>query len=568
MEPRPWHRHYDPGVPPSIDAEPVSVPELLRRTAQRFGRHDALRFRNARLTWTELDLAVDRFAAALVGLGVTRGTRVAIQLPNLPQTIIAFLGTLRARGVAVMTNPLAMPPEIERQWTDAGCEVGIVADFLWEKIAPLQPRLPVREWIVASIPEYLPFPVRQIAPFMLRRATPPLVADVPRAANVHRFRAFLDEGPASANGASRAAPLPALDDLAALQYTGGTTGVSKGAALTHGNFAAQAQQLAAWMPELVPGEEVFLAALPFFHVFGLTVALILPVGLGATMIVEPNPREVSRLIDAVNRHHVTIFPIVPALVHSIASHDHAGRLQVRSIKLCVSGSAPLAEDTLRRFEEMTGGRIVEGYGLTEASPVTHVNPSRGPRKINHIGLPLPDTDCRIVSMDDGRTEMPVGVEGELLIRGPQVMRGYWNRPEETGGALRDGWLHTGDLAIVDAEGYFRIVGRKKDMIVVGGYKVYPDEVDRALAEHPDVVESATIGVPDERRGEIVKSFVVLRGGATTTVDTLRVFCRERLAAYKIPREIELREALPKSSVLKILRRELLDEEMRRRPASA
>jgi long-chain acyl-CoA synthetase len=564
MEPRPWHRHYDPGVPPSIEEEPVSVPELLRRTAQRFGRRDAIRFRNARLTWAELDLAVDRFAGSLARLGVARGTRVAIQLPNLPQTVIAFLGTLRARGVAVMTNPLAMPPEIERQWTDAGCEVGVVADFLWEKVAARQSRLPVRRWVVASIPEYLPFPLRQVAPFVLRRATPPLVADVPRAPNIRRFRALAAAG--SDDGRPLAAPLPALSDPAALQYTGGTTGVSKGAVLTHGNLAAQAQQLAAWMPELVPGEEVFLAALPFFHVFGLTVALVLPVALGATMIVEPNPRDVGRLIDAVSRHRVTIFPIVPALAHSIASHERAKRLEVRSIKLCVSGSAPLSEDTLRRFEEITGGRIVEGYGLTEASPVTHVNPARGLRKISHIGLPLPDTDCRLVSIEDGETEVPPGVEGELLLRGPQVMQGYWNRPEETAEALHDGWLRTGDLAVVDDEGYFRIVGRKKDMIVVGGYKVYPDEVDRALAEHPDVLEAATIGVPDARRGEIVKSFVVVRDGAAADADLLKEFCRERLAAYKIPREIELRGSLPKSAVLKVLRRELLDEELRRRQA--
>ena len=565
MDPRPWHRHYDPGVPTSIEEELVSVPELLRRIAQRFPRNHALRFRNAHLTWSELDLAVDRFAGSLARIGVTRGTRVAIQLPNLPQTIIAFLGTLRARGVTVMTNPLAMPPEIERQWTDAGCEVAVTADFLWEKVASRQSRLPVREWIVASIPEYLPFPLRQIAPFALRRATPPLIADVPKASNVHSFRAFVDAGPAGVNGG--AAPLPSLEDVAALQYTGGTTGVSKGAVLTHANFAAQAKQLAAWMPELVPGEEVFLAALPFFHVFGLTVGLVLPVGLGATMIVEPNPRETGRLIDAVNRHRVTIVPIVPALAHSIASHGQGRRLEVRSIKLCVSGSAPLADETVRRFEEITGGRLVEGYGLTEASPVTHVNPARGRRKIGHIGLPLPDTDCRIVSIEDAKTEAPTGVEGELLIRGPQIMRGYWNRPEETALALSDGWLHTGDLAVVDDEGYFRIVGRKKDMIVVGGFKVYPDEVDRTLAEHPDVVEAATIGIPDERRGEIVKSFVVMREGATADRDMLLRHCRERLASYKIPREIELRESLPKSSVLKVLRRELLEQELQRRHAT-
>jgi long-chain acyl-CoA synthetase len=298
-------------------------------------------------------------------------------------------------------------------------------------------------------------------------------------------------------------------------------------------------------------------------VFGLTVGLMLPVALGATMIVEANPRDIGRLIAAV-RQGVTVFPIVPALAHAIAGDPRAARLETRSLKLCVSGSAPLPEQTLVRFEQATGARIVEGYGLTEASPVTHVNPTQGVRKINTIGMPLPETDCRLVSAEDGASPVPLGTEGELLVRGPQVMRGYWKRPDETAEAIRDGWLHTGDLASVDEDGYFRIVGRKKDMIVVGGFKVYPDEVDRTLVEHEDVVEAATIGVPDERRGETVKSFVVLRAGAAFDAEALKAFCRERLAAYKVPREVDARESLPKSSVLKILRRELLEEELRRR----
>ncbi len=561
MEPRPWHARYDPGVPASIAFDPIVVPEYLRRSAERFPDGTAIKFMNAHMTWRELDDAASRFAGVLADSGIPRGARVAIQLPNLPQTVIAFLGTLRAGCVTVMTNPLAMPPEIARQWRDAGCEAAVVADFLWGKVAPLRDELPVREWLIASIPEYLRFPLRQLAPLKLKRARPPLLGDVPRAPHVRRFREVV--------GATAPVlpPAPTLDELAALQYTGGTTGVSKGAMLTHGNFSVQAQQFIAWMPELVPGNEVFLSALPFFHVFGLTVGLILPVALGATMIVEANPRDIGRLIAAVKQQKVSVFPIVPALVHAISTDDRARHFETRHLKLCVSGSAPLPEATLTQFEKATGGRIVEGYGLTEASPVTHVNPTRGLRKVNSIGMPLPETDCRLVSMDDGESPVPPGSEGELLIRGPQVMRGYWNRPDETAGAIRDGWLHTGDLASVDEDGYFRIVGRKKDMIVVGGYKVYPDEVDRTLVEHDDVLEAATIGVPDDRRGEIVKSFVVVRPGAVFNADALKGFCRERLAAYKIPREIESREALPKSSALKVLRRELLAEELRRRPQS-
>jgi long-chain acyl-CoA synthetase len=286
------------------------------------------------------------------------------------------------------------------------------------------------------------------------------------------------------------------------------------------------------------------------------------------MILLPNPRDIGRIIDMINRWGVTVFPVVPAMVNGINRSERAKKLSVRTMKMCVSGSAPLPEDTLRRFEQITSGQIVEGYGLTEASPVTHCNPARGERKINSIGLPVSDTDCRIVSLDDATTDVPRGEAGELLIRGPQVMSGYWNRPDETAEALRDGWLHTGDVATMDEDGYFRIVGRKKEMIVCGGYNVYPDEVDEVLISHPGVCESATIGIPDERRGETVKAFVVRQPGSHVSAEELDAYCRERLAAYKIPRQFEFRDELPKSSVLKILRRTLLEEELAARARGA
>jgi long-chain acyl-CoA synthetase len=579
MEPRIWHRAYDDAVPAGLTLEDRTLPEFLRDSARRFPDAIAIRFMNGTLRYAELDAQVDRFAAALIRFGAEHGDRVAIQLPNLPQAVIAFFGTLRAGAVAVMTNPLYTPREIIHQWTDADCRIAVTTDFLFaDRIDAIRADVPVREWIVASIPEYLRFPLNLLAPLKLRRAH--LMADVPDEPNVHRFRELM-AGPATAAAGGRerrdalaavvgdagSAPAARGTDLAALQYTGGTTGVSKGAMLTHANLSAQVQQLRAWLPSIEPGKEVFLCALPFFHVFGLSVAMNLPVVSAAAMVLLPNPREVRRMIDSINRYRVTVFPVVPAMVNGINAHPRAGRLDVTSLKICVSGSAPLAGDTLRRFEEISGGRIIEGYGLTEASPVTHVNPAAGRRKEGHIGLPLPDTDCRIVSVDDDVSEVPAGEAGELVIRGPQVMAGYWNRPDETENALRDGWLYTGDLATVDAEGYFRIVGRKKEMIVAGGYNVYPDEVDRVLMEHDDILECATIGVPDERRGETVKSFVVLRPGRSVTPKQIEAFCRERMAAYKIPREIEFRRDLPKSSVLKILRKDLREEELRRRAAS-
>jgi long-chain acyl-CoA synthetase len=555
METRPWHAGYDPGVPPTIDYANVPLHGFLRRAAARFPDVVAVRFLNRTLTYRELDHDATRFARALEDGGVVKGDRVAIQLPNLPQAVIAFYGTLRAGAVAVMTNPLYTSREVEHQWNDAGCKVAVTADFLYRKsVAPIRDRLCVEMYVIASIPEYLRFPLNLLAPLKLRRQG--LMADLPRARNVFRFREFVD----AALVIRPEIPLE-MNDLAALQYTGGTTGTAKGAMLTHGNLSWQAQQLHAWLPDLQPGNEVFLAALPFFHVFGLTVAMNLPVELGATMVLLPNPRDVGAMIDAINRWRVTIFPTVPAMVQGINQHPKAAALDVKSLKICVSGSAPMPEATLRRFEELTGGRIVEGYGLTETSPVTHVNPNRGRRKVNTIGLPLPDTDCRILSMKDSATPAGTGEDGELVIRGPQVMAGYWKRPDETAHALRDGWLHTGDLAAVDKDGYFRISGRLKDMILCSGYNVYPDEVDRIIVEHPAVLECATIGVPDEKRGETVKSFVVKRQGADLSADELTAWCRERLAAYKVPRKIEFRAELPKSSVLKILRRQLLEEEL-------
>lgn len=557
MDPRPWHSSYDSGVPVSVAYEPHLLPGYLARSAEKFGNHPAVRFLNCRMNYRELDEAVTRFAGALQGAGLRKGDRVGIQLPNLPQTVIAFYGTLRAGGVAVMTNPLYTPREIEHQWTDAGCRIAVTTDFLYAKsVAELRSRVPVEHYIIASIPEYLRFPLNLLAPLKLRKQG--LTAKIPDDPALHPFRKWME-----AAGPAREVALTA-DDLAALQYTGGTTGFSKGAMLSHGNLTHQTQQLHAWLPEIVNGKECFLAALPFFHVFGLTVAMNLPVKTAAHMVVLPNPRDIEQMIKAINETGTSVFPVVPALVHGINVHPLAETLHVETMKMCVSGSAPMPEDTLRRFEKITGGKIVEGYGLTEASPVTHINPNQGRRKVNHIGLPIPDTDCRIVSIDGKGKDVKPGEEGELLIRGPQVMQGYWGRPDDTAEALKDGWLHTGDLASMDDEGYFRICGRLKEMIVCSGYNVYPDEIDRVLTEHPDVLECATIGVPDDKRGETVKSFVVRKPGTTVTPEALTDHCRASLAAFKIPREIEFRDELPKSSVLKILRRELLDQELAKR----
>src|SRR5213593_2441353 len=452
---------------------------------------------------------------------------------------------------------------MEHQWKDSGCTVAVVSDFTYDqKIKDNRSRLPISDYVIASIPEYLRFPLNVLAPLKLRRQKPhPAIAKVSSGPGIHFFKRLIAETTPRAPAVSLA-----VDDVAVLQYTGGTTGVSKGAMLTHRSLSYNVQQARAWLPALREGHEVMLTALPIFHVFGMTVCMNLPVHLAATMVLLPNPRDVPALVKAIERQRVTIAPLVPALFNAINQFPGVARRDLSSVKVCVSGSAPLSVDVQQRFEGLTGGKICEGFGLTETSPITHINPLQGLRKIGTIGVPIVNTDCRIVDAETGTRDVPTGQEGELLIKGPQVMRGYWNKPDETANAIRDGWLHTGDLAAMDADGYFTIVGRKKEMIDASGYKVYPDEVDRVLMSHPAVLEAATIGVPDPTRGETVKSFVVLRPGATATAEELIAHSRRNLAPYKVPRSIEFKQELPKSAALKILRRELLEAELRKQKA--
>ena len=557
MQPRAWHRFYDEGVPPGLDFETLPLPAFLERSAREHGDATALIFRNRQLTYRQFKEDVDRFATALTALGVTRGTRVAIQLPNLPQTVVAFYAVLSLGAIVVMTNPLYVEREIEHQWNDAGCSVAVTTDFLFaRRIAGIRDRLSVEHYVIASIPDYLRFPLNLLAPLRLRRAEPPLIASVAPGPGIHFMRRLIKRTPASPPRAEIEMDAPAV-----LQYTGGTTGVAKGAVLTHRNLSCNVQQVAAWFVGARPGEEVMLGCLPFFHVFGLTVAMNFPVYAAAAIVLMPNPRDIPQMISNIAKHRVTLFPAVPAMFNAIVNAPGLERLDLTSVASCFSGGAPLPPDVLERFEALTGSKIVEGYGLTETSPVTHANPLNGRRKIGSIGVPFPNTDMKVVHVDDATTEVPSGAQGELLVKGPQVMPEYWNAPDESAAVLTNGWLHTGDIATVDEDGYCFIVGRKKDLIIAGGYNIYPDEVDAVLMAHPAVNESATIGVPDPTRGETVKSFVVVRPGQSANADDLIAHCRRELAAYKIPRSIEFLDELPKSSALKILRRELREREV-------
>ncbi|MFQ5550592.1 MAG: AMP-binding protein, partial [Gemmatimonadales bacterium] len=423
VDDRVWHGQYEDGVPREIEFEALTLPQILARSVQLYPERPAVTFLNRTLTYAQLSIEVERFAGALAALGVARGSKVAIQTPNLPQTVIAYFATLRLGAQTVMTNPMYMPREIEHQWCDAEVKVAVVMDFLYAgRVAPVRERLPVEHYIIASIPEYLRYPLKALAPLKLRRQR--MMAKVAQDERTHGFTKLM----------SRAIPPPPdvdvrLDDVATLQYTGGTTGVSKGAMLTHHNLSYNLQQLAAWMPMLQRGGETLLGCLPYFHIYGQTVCLNMSVYLGAHQVLVPNPRDIDAMVKSVVKHKVTLMPAVPAMYNAVNQYPGIERYDLSSIKACNSGSAPLPDDSLRTFERLTGAKITEGFGLTETSPVTHSNPLFGKRKIGSIGVPLPDTDARIVDLEDGSTDRAIGEEGELLVRGPQVMKGYWRRPD-------------------------------------------------------------------------------------------------------------------------------------------
>ncbi len=507
-------------------------------------------FKGRTLSYRQLKDQVDRFAAGLSELGVAKDSRVALWMPNLPQMVIGFFATLRLGAQVVNTNPLYVEREIEHQFNDAGVSVVVTLDFLWwYKLRGMLDKTPVEHVVVSSIPDYLPFPLNILAPLKLKKTQQ--YVRVPREPRVHFFKEII----------KRKLPQPpkvniSLDHVAVLQYTGGTTGVSKGAMLTHRNISANTQQATSWFPILKEGPEVLLACLPYFHVFGMTISMLWPILGGMHIILAPNPRDIRDLVRSIVKYRVTVFPAVPAMFVAINNYPRIDQVDLSSIKACFSGSAPLPIEVLERFEELTGGKITEGFGLTETSPVTHVNPLLGLRKPGSVGIPVPGTDVKIVDLETGAKELGINEEGEVCLKGPQVMAGYWNRPAETAQMLRDGWVYTGDLGKMDEDGYLYIVGRKKDMIVASGYNVYPDEIDNVLFMHPAILEAATIGLPDTKRGETVKSFVVLKPGRNATAEELFEHCKKQLAPFKVPKQIEFLPELPKSSMMKILRRDL------------
>jgi len=554
---KPWLAHYEKGVPENIIYEETCLPEFLEASAQKFPDKTALIFQGYTISYAKLNEMVNAFAGCLTDFGIKKGESVAVLLPNIIPCLASYYAILKIGGIAVMNNPLYSDRELEHQFNNSESKVLITLDLLGNRMIDLRPKTKIKQIIYASIGDYLPFPKNLLFPLVAKKKK--LSADVKSARDVYKWKDTLKD---------RTTDLPKIElsfnDIAMYQYTGGTTGVSKGVILTHGNLSKQVQQIASWFPAFEKGKEVMLSALPYFHVFGLSGVMNFSVFMGWSQILVPKPQP-EPLLEAIRKFKPTFAPLVPTMYIGILNHPDIDKTDLTSIKGCFSGSAPLPVEVLHEFKEKTGAVIVEGFGLTETSPVTHCNPfAGGKRKIGSVGLPVSDTKCRIVALDDRKTDVPVGETGELLIKGPQVMKGYWNMPDETAETLTDGWLHTGDIAKMDEDGYFYIVDRIKDMIISGGYNVYPRDIDEVFYDHPKVQEACSIGIPHPTRGEAIKVFVVLKEGETATKEDFISYCETRLAKYKLPTEIDFRTDLPKTNVGKILRKELRAEEMEKR----
>lgn len=550
---RPWLDNYDPDVPANLKYRNVSIPSFLDEAAKNTPKRNAVIFKNYELTYKKLHTQAERFAANLREQGVKPGDRVSIMMPNLPQTMIAFWGVLKAGGIVVMTNPLYMEKELVHQIHDCGAKHMITLDLVWPKIAKLRKKLPIKKYFVTRISDALSFPLNTA--YTLKSKWQKTHIDIP-----YDNKSVFPWKTLFASKEQLSVPIkdPA-NSIALLQYTGGTTGISKGVMLSHANLTANVEQCRAVLAGISGEHHTFLGLLPYFHVFGLTVSMLFPCVMGATVI--PFPRYVPKdVLDGIQKYKPTIFPGAPSVYISLMQQKSLPQYDLSCIKYCISGSSPMPVEQMRQFEEITGSKLLEGFGLTEASPVTHLNPLMGVSKNGSIGLPFPDTEARIVDMEVGSVPLPTGKIGELILRGPQVMMGYWNRPDETASTLRNGWLYTGDIATMDEEGYFYIVDRKKDMIIVAGYNVYPREIDEVLYEHPKVQEAVTVGVPHKTRGEIIKVYIVTKVGEELSKSEILSHCREKLANYKVPKQVEFRDELPKTIVGKVLRRALRNEE--------
>jgi long-chain acyl-CoA synthetase len=543
IEDKPWFKNWPNDVPKHLNYPDVPLFDLLRQAAKKHPKSPAIAYLDSEITYEELDMFSEQFSAALTSLGVGKGDCVAFFLPNIPQFIIAFYGVLKVGAVLTAISPLHREREVEYQLSDSEAKVVLTLDSLLPVVEVVWQKTQLKHVVLTNLEEY---------------AGQPVLGNQPNSnSKVHSFRELLAQTAAE----TLKVKIDPSEDLAALQYTGGTTGKPKAAMLTHLNLFSNAVAFAAWIKG-AEAQETFLTALPLFHIYGMTTSLNVPVSLAAKMVLLPK-FEPAKAQEAIQRHRVTVFCGVPTMYQSLLATQEMGKFDLTSIRVCISGASPLPPQVQKKFMKTTGGLLAEGYGLTEASPVTHCSPVDETMKtvrVGSIGLPLPDTEAMIVDVETGTKTLPVGEEGELAVRGPQIMKGYWRQPDETALVLRGGWLLTGDIARMDAEGYFYITDRKKDLIKYKDYSVYPREIEDILYEHPAVKLCAVVGKADLKAGEIPKAYVVLKEGAKATAQEIIDFINDKIAPYKAIREVEFRKDLPLSSAGKVLRRVLRNED--------
>lgn len=567
MENSPWLAKYEEGVPATVEIPDIPLYQILSNTAQRYPQKKAVRMIlkylpfglriESNITYRELDEASTRFAAALHELGIRPGARVALMLPNIPESVVAFFGILKAGAVVVNTNPTYTPRELKHQLLDSDAEAIVLISGLYETLAQIRSETSVKHVIVTDVSSTLSQPFRWLVNRQLRKSGRKV--DLPRASDIHPFHELLRTTAAPPSVESKP------DDVVLFQYTGGTTGLAKAAMLTNRNLVANVAQCRAWFTTAEEGKEVMLGSLPFFHVYGMTVAELFGIYIGAEVVIVPDPRDTEHIMNIIHRERATLYPGVPAMYVAIVNHPKVNQFNLRSVKACLSGGSSLPVEIAQQFQQLTGGRLVEGYGLTESSPVACANPLFGEARIGAVGIPLPNTRLEIISLEPDENEnyrvMPQGEEGEIVIYGPQVMKGYWNQSEETSRTLNEkGGLLTGDIGRMDEDGYFYVVDRKKDLIIASGYNIVPREVEEVLYMHDKVMEVSVAGLPHPRRGETVKAYIVLKTNETATEEEIVAFCKENLAPYKVPKLLEFRKELPKSQAGKVLRRVLVEED--------
>ncbi len=533
---KPWLKHYPENMPAEVDIPNIPVQQMLKDSVEKYPDNEAISFYTNKMTYREVYQLATMFASALQANGLKKGEPVALMLPNCPQYVISYYGILMAGGIVTQINPMLVGRELTHILKDSGAETIVVYEPLIPALQQVANETTMKQTIAVNFPE-----------------------QAKDGEAIVSFESFM----AQATGSVVEPDIDPAEDVAVLQYTGGTTGLSKGAMLTHRNLVANIIQTFTYFEsEFNVGEDRVLSVIPLFHVYGMTSCMNLSIYTGAANILLPR-FDLQEVLETIKREKPTTFPGVPTMYIAITSHPEAEKYGVDSIRRCNSGSAPMPVESMRAFENKTGAMVLEGYGLSETSPTTHCNPAFGERKTGSVGIGVPSTDYKIVDLETGTKEMPLGESGEIIIKGPQVMKGYWNMPEETEQTLRDGWLYTGDIGKMDEDGYLFIIDRKKDMIIASGYNIYPRDVEEVIYEHPAVQEAVVVGIPDEYRGETVKAVVVLKEGQSITEDEMIEYCRENMAAYRVPRIVEFRKELPKTAVGKILRRTVKEEEIRK-----